>query len=147
MSKSRIKLTTKKHWDLWFAAARAEAIGYQIWEFIDPDKDQRPVFPPEPTMSDPDIPKNISKADLERAKIEFYFFKIRYKEWIRQRDSLKKITDFIFETISAASLRHIILTCEVHPWNYLRKLRRMYGPLEVTPKFQSKEVRNLSMEE
>lgn len=131
MSKRELKLATAKDWDAWIAIVRRKATGYQIWDLINPSEETRPDSlqePTEPELGIPDDPdEEIDSKILTRYKLKKEIYKSRLIKWEKQHESMTKLVDFIYDTISVANRVYIQKT-EVHPWNILRALKQKLAP-------------------
>lgn len=129
-SKRELKLDTTKDWDAWLAVIKRKAVGYRIWIFVDPSNQAKPEQLEEP--EEPDIEvilKAVSTAQdiASLGKVQFSQYKAKKAKWDEQQESIIKLMDFIYESITVPNLISIQKT-EVHPYNMLRALKQRLAP-------------------
>lgn len=128
-------LATSKDWDSWLAIIKSKAVGYQIWDLINPSKPTRPAYiatkPVKPTLNLPEGNDAAAQAAtvtiLSLYKIHKDEFKTDLEEWKEQHQAFTKIIDFIHDTVTIHNIV-FIQKAEVHPWNYLRALKSRLAP-------------------
>ena len=127
--KREFKLKKSKDWNAWLSVIKGKAVGYQIWEIIDPSLTIKSACLQKPQdIQKPDA--NTIETDPNvymRYKIERTAYRNDFTKWNQQHEGLSKIIDLIYDTMSIINLTYI-QKMEVHFWSLLRVLKTRLAP-------------------
>lgn len=140
-NQKNIKLEKPADWTVWLLFIRTRAQIDNIWDLVDPDIEERPLYltrPIEPTYEGPlETTKDFSITDFELYKARAVIYKAQLAKYTIQHEAFKGLITYIQSTISAAAAV-FIQEVEAHPWNLLKALKRRLAP--------SDEYRRLEIE-
>jgi len=124
----KLVLTSTKDWDPWLAVVRAKATSADVWDYINPTHNIKPIGSIKPL--EPDLDQQPGATIIEqsaRFKIEYSKYKTRTAEFKEKKDAFAKLIAHIFDTVHPTNITFIEKE-EVHPWDLLRALKARFAP-------------------
>lgn len=80
----QIILNKPADWDAWILLVQVQATDTHIWDYVNPDLAEQPVFLEKPTLPEYNLPDNTNKFDeiaFKPIKKQLKIFKIKFKEY------------------------------------------------------------------
>jgi hypothetical protein len=111
-----IVLTGEDNWDMWIQVIKTLALGYEIWDFIDPEGEEETILV-EPARPDPEDPDYLVQVEDWRRQIRAYDHK--KKGFIQVRSKIQETIDI--------DLLHYTFDCDTVRQS-LKNLSRRYAP-------------------
>jgi hypothetical protein len=153
--KVSVVLSNTNDWDEWMEVVKVHALVGEVWEYIDPSKDQVPILVepklPRPEDIHPEATsyRQLSTEEKDDYKMLRQDYKLDLDRYTRKRNALSSLCKHIQSTVSrsclfytygAISARQMLVELQkrLQPTDQLRELElsRKYNKLKKTPKNQ-----------
>jgi len=153
--KVSVVLSNTNDWDEWIEVVKVHALAGEVWEYVDPSKDQVPTLE-EPKLPRPEDVKpgatsygQLSTEEKDDYKMLRQDYKLDLDRYTRKKNALSSLCCHIQSTVSRSCLFYtygattarqmlIELKKRLQPTDQLRELElsRKYGKLKKSPKNQ-----------
>ncbi|MCJ1263991.1 hypothetical protein MMC22_003862 [Lobaria immixta] len=135
-SSEKVNLAKPADWDAWISFLRTRATKNKIWDPVNPDLSGKPTSLEAPKVPELTIPDDHSLFDMNAnnaLKAQKMVYKIRVAEYERQNEAFGDLISCIQDTTPLLNFIFLLKTEEPHPWNFLRGLKRRFGPCHKPP--------------
>ncbi|EKG08999.1 Integrase catalytic core, partial [Macrophomina phaseolina MS6] len=144
--KRPIVLSSSVQWDAWYILIKNRATTADIWEFVDPEQNEKPTQPTEPII--PPFPPNAEGSDLPTAEAMTAFnarmnvFNAKSRKYLDQKRALTDLNTLIHDTVAIHLQTYFQTVNDTHPWALIRALKLRLAPtdearlLELETRFQ-----------
>ena len=129
--RATVYLTSPRNWDNWFPVAKAYGLALEIWDYMNPDTEER-VLPTEPPIP----PFSQVKADattiLDLKEDELTRYNYLFKVWRKKKDAFRKTEQglalfnyHLISTVNGSMLAYLIKN-EDSLYGIMKALKKEY---------------------